>query len=109
MTPPFGCAFDFFVFAKNRFKERSNCAAHREKRFSSTAASVLISSGAADVYNSQQLLLWFSGPAWKGHPSTSSQLNLLAHFFLSLSKADWSGNPQGLQETVSEQDLLVEV
>lgn len=106
MTPPFGCAFDFFVLPKKLFEERSICAAHREKRFSSSAASVLISSGAADVYNSQQLLLWFSSPAWKGHPSTSSQLNLLAHFFfLSLSKADWSWNPQGLQETVSEQDL----
>lgn len=64
---------------------------------------------AADVYNSQQHLVWFSSPARKGHPSASSQLNLLAHFFLSLSKADWSWNPQGLQETVSEQDLWVEV
>lgn len=98
----------FWLFlVKNQLEKRSICAAaHREKTCFLLQHLVSSLQWQPMFTTHSSIFCASSSPAWKGHPSSSSQLNLLAVFsFLSLSEADWSWTPRGLQETVSEPDL----
>lgn len=106
---PFWLCIFFFFFAKKWFEKRSICASHRAKTFFLLQHLFSSLQWQPMFTTRSSIFCGFPAPPGKVTPPLRHNLTSSHIFFLSLSKADWSWNPQGLQETFSEQDLWVEV